>query len=191
MKVKVIKRQGAQYLVVDDSDINDKHQFCSKNNPILLASIVHYFDSGCWAFKNYRLKENLTPSPYLSDNLEQIYNFSTFTDEKKEFILSKINHYKINDEGLHYMTYDCFDLNGDLDDKKREFIVDGKVNYYPLEACFSYNTARKKLQQEKEFWSNYNGNLKDDSIKLENNYRQPTSFKLILDYDLSNKKFKI
>lgn len=186
MKTKIIRHEGVQSLVVDDEKVNATSQF---GGPIVLAKIANYADSGCWSYEDYRLREYLIPSPFLSDSHVQIYNFKDYPEEDKQLIFSKIKDYIIlENEGLMYWRYDTHDINGDIpkDDPRRKF-TDGTP--YPPIATFTFKEAQKRLREAKEFWTNYEGSLTDESIRLPNPNRQPSNADYFMDLSFNKEKY--
>jgi hypothetical protein len=187
MKTKIIIREGVQSLVVDDKEINNASKYGS---PILLAVITNYFNSQCWSFEDYRLKQHLIPSAYLNDSNEHIYDFNNYPEEDKKLVLSKLKHYKLSEEeGLFYWRNDGVDLNGDIpkDDKRRIF-TNGEE--YPQCACFTFKAAQKKLREAKEFWDKYEGSLTDEVIKIPNPERQPHSAEFYFELSFNKEKLE-
>ena len=187
MKTKITKSKGAQYLVVDDEEINNKSQYGS---PITLAVITNYFDSLCWSFEDYRLRQHLIPSKYLNDNSDQIFNFNSYPEEDKKLVLCKIKDYTLSEEqGMFYWRYDGVDLAGDIprDDKRRIFTTGDE---YPRCACFTFKAAQTKLREAKEFWDSYEGSLTDDKVRLPNPYLQPHSASFYFELSFNQAKIE-
>ena len=155
----------------------------------MLAVITNYFNSSCWSFEDYRLKNNLIPSAYLNDNHENIYNFKDYNEEDKNIVLSKLHTYDLNDEGLFYWMFDGVDLNGDIpkDDPRRK-LTNGQE--YPSCACFTFKEAQKKLSEAKKFWESYNGSLTDENIKINNQHRQPHSAEYYFDLSFNKERLE-
>lgn len=172
MKVKIIKSEGVQKLVVDEPAINDA---CKHGSPITLAVITNYFNSGCWSFEDYRLKDHLIASKYLNDSNEHIYNFNDYPEADQKLVLSKLHSYTLSDEkGLFYWRFNTVDMNGDIpkDDPRRK-LSDGTE--YTQCACFTFRAAQAKMREAKAFWESYTGSLTDDAVRIPNPHRQPHS----------------
>lgn len=185
MDVK-IKRQGdSKILVVTDDKINAKNQFASKERPIVLGTLIHFFNSGEYGLSDFRRKEHLLASPYLEEGSEQ---FTPKNKEEKDFILSRLHTYKIyteNDkETILWPRFDSSCFDGD--------IKNPKYSYY---ACFSYQEAYKRLCEQRDFWLNYESDdLTSDLIRVPNTERQPSASTLSFEMrypDLAEKTPKI
>ena len=174
MKVKKTIGLGWQRLEVADDKINTTSHYGS---PIVLAAITHYHNSGLWYVEDYRLSEALQPTPYLSVGFEIFRDFGTYKKEDQDLIVSKLHDYKIDKDGaLYYSRFDCIRLDGDIP-------LNNEVKLTPKEAppkyaCFTFKEAQKKLMEAQEFWSNYEGSLTDEAVRLPNNYRQPFAFNI-------------
>lgn len=187
MKTKINIREGAQYLEVADKEINDKSQHGS---PIVLAVIKNFFNSKCWSFEDYRLKQHLIPSRYLNDSHEQIFNFKDYPEVDKNMVISKLHEYSLTDkEGLFYWRFDGVSLEGDIakDDPRRKF---SSGQEYPRCACFTFKEAQNKLREAKTFWESYEGSLTDEKIKLPNKHRQPHSAEFYFELSFNKERME-
>lgn len=165
MKTKIIKSKGYYKLVVDDPEVNAKYN-CEKN-PILLGCITEFWDASQWRVEDYRLKQNLLPSPYLEDGV-QVY--TPKNQEEKDFLIKSLHTYNENEKGE--FVWDRFNSTrfegGDL-----PCLTDKSLTQYSTVARFTFKKAFKLLQEQKEFWENFDKkDLKIDEVRIENPYRQ-------------------
>lgn len=186
MKTKILKTKGYWTLVVQDEQINAKYH-AHNDKPIVLASMTEFVESGCWAVKNYRLRKNLVPSQYLEESVQQMLPKNK---EEKEKIYSLLHTY-YNTENkqtgiIYWPLFDLYDFQGDNPEHR-----DKKGKEQNVVARFSFNGARQRLKEQKEFWENFEKNdLTLEEIRLTNSHRQLNNAEIweILNY--KTKKLK-
>lgn len=186
MKTKILKLEGYYKLVVDDKTINDKSQYGS---PIVLACITHFFNSGCWSFDDYRLKDHLIPSAYLDDSNDTVIDFINYPKQDQDLILSKLHTFSMDGDHLFYWRFTTTDLEGDIpqNDKRRQLTTG---DFLTPAACFTFKHAYEKLRDAKQFWDNYEGTLVDPKLKRENKFMQPHSSSFYFDLSFNQEKLK-
>lgn len=72
VKTKIKRSKGSYRLVVDDKVINKEYE-CSQKEPVVLAVISNFFDSGCWSVEDFRLTRHRIPSPYFEASDACVY----------------------------------------------------------------------------------------------------------------------
>lgn len=173
MDVKIKRVGDSKILVVNDTKINEKGRFSSKEKPIVLGSIIHFFSSGEYSLSDYRLTDHLIASPYLEEGPELYFPKS---QEEKDFVISRLHTYQIRQQDdkeyivWHRFNSTCFD--GDITNPQ-----------YSVCARFSYKEAYKRLCEQRDFWLNYQGeDLSSDDVRVENKYLQPSASILNFEY---------
>lgn len=164
MKVKTVKRKGVYELVVADEAINKKYK-CSNEKPIVLGKIINHFESGYWSIQDSRLMKEFSPSSHLAYTLEE-YQYKN--EEEKKEITKQLHTYSFREDEnkIVWPQFDSHAGDGDHFSKNKTSV-----------ARFSYQEAKKRLKEQKEFWKNFEGdNLNAEEVKIENTIRQPSSF---------------
>lgn len=176
VNTKIKKSKGWYRLVVDDSKINKAYD-CSQKEPIVLATISNFFDSGCWSVEDFRLTQHKTPSNYLEGSYQNKKEFKN--EQEKNKITSRLHTYieeHINDK--NYIIWDSFELaafDGDNPSCK-----DKRGYQCNVIARFSYKMALAELIKIQSYWNNFNGvNLEEG--RIENKYRQISKTALMIE----------
>jgi hypothetical protein len=175
MKTKIVKTSGYYKLVVADSLINQQYG-CTDQRPIVLASMINFFESGCWSLEDYRLSKHYKPSECLEEGLQQ-YCFKT--EKEKDFIISQIHSYTIDEENsvITWPQFDSYAFDGDNLNQK-----DSLGKSYPAVARFTFQTAYATLREAKSFFAHFDGDdLITNAVKLDNIHRQKRSGEFYLE----------
>jgi hypothetical protein len=165
MKVKVLRDPGYFRLVCDDEAINKKYD-CSQEQPICLARLSTWEGSKCWQLRDMRLEDVCYPFYHLEGSNLQTY--MPVDEEDAKNLKSQLRYYKESPEGeIRWGTFVGIVGMGDRTDHpdNPSWIAQS------VEGCWSFNAAREKLKEIKEFWEKFEG----DDLKLammENPYRQ-------------------
>ena len=183
VKTKIKKYKGYYCLVVDDPMINKKYE-CSQDDPILLATMTNFFDSGCWSVEDFRLSQYKTPSPYLEGIDQCVYEIKT--EEEKENLIKRLHTYReIEDKNRKVITWNTFDKA--LWDGDNPYCIDKFGYVQNIIARFSYAKALEKLNEIKEFWNNFDDtNLMNG--KITNPYRQISEMTLMIEEEIEKER---
>lgn len=166
IKVKIHKGQGCREIVVNDPKINAKYD-ATNSKPVVLASMVEFFNSGCWGVLDLRISKHKVPSPYLEAG-SCFYKPSDEADKEK--ITSELHTYRLEkSKDGEYVTWNTWDVNcWDGDNPSCQ----SKTGYlYNQVARFTYKGALQRLAEIREFWEKFEGD-NIESVRLENPYRQ-------------------
>jgi len=190
MKTKIKKTKGWYRLMVDDAAINKAYE-CSQKDPIVLATIGNFFDSGCWDVTDFRITKYTEPNPYFegSDLCSKYYK----TQEEKDNITSRLHTYREKEEkGKKYIQWNTFDKA--LWDGDNPSCKDKSGTEYNVTARFTYKKALEKLSEIKQFWDNFEG-TDLMSAKIENPHRQISDMVFIIEESIAEenkaKKMKV
>ncbi len=172
MKVKLKNMTGGGYkqLVVDDAAINAKYG-ATQADPLVLASMQEFFNTGCWAVLDWRLSQHRRePSKYLESG-PCVYEVKH--PEEKDMITSELHTYELDSEGggqqICWYTWDVNCWDGDNPSCKS---TTGET--MAQVARFTYKGAKERINEIRAFWEKFEGAELDVGTKIENPYRQPS-----------------
>lgn len=153
VKTKIKKYKGWIRLVVDDITINKQYE-CSQKEPIVLAIMTNFFDSGCWGVEDFRISQYKIPDPYLEGSDACTYEIKS--EEARAKLISRLHTYREKEsQGKKYIVWNTFDkalLDGD-----NPFCKDKYGYEQNIIARFSYKAALEKFNEIKSYWNNFEG----------------------------------
>ena len=183
VKTKIKKYKGWIRLVVDDLAINKLYE-CSQKEPVVLATMSNFFDSGCWSVEDFRISQYRTPSQYFEGSDACMYEVKS--EEAKAKLVARLHTYReVESHGKKYITWNTFDkalLDGDNPSCKDKYGYEQNII-----ASFSYKAAVEKFNEIKEYWNNFEGTDLMQS-KLPNPNRQISEMALIIEEVMEEEK---
>ena len=185
IKTKIKKHKGWHRLVVDDAAINKQYE-CSQKEPIILAIMTNFFDSGCWSVEDFRLSEYRTPDPYFEGSDACSYEIKS--EEAKAKLIARIHTYReVQNKEKQYIVWNTFDkalLDGDNPSCKDKYGHEQNII-----ARFSHKAALEKFNEIKEYWNNFDGTNLMES-KRPNPSLQISKMTLVMEEVLEEEKSK-
>lgn len=169
MKIKVIKYPGYYKLVCNEQSINEKHN-CSQEDPITLATMSTWEMSKCWKLRDMRLEDVFHPSPYLEGS--NLQKYMPVDEDDAQNLKSQLRYYKETPEGeIKWGTFVGIVGMGDKTDHPDNLSWIAQS----IEGCWSFNAAREKFKEIKEFWKSFEGNDLKNAM-MENPNKQISEF---------------
>lgn len=149
MKIKQISEKGRVSLVLPE------------NGDSVVARLEHWEGTECWSLTDIRLAPHSIPSAFSFVGAEQYH--STYTPnsiDESEFVKSKLRDYFIDDAG----TYHWCTFAGIVKGEESIGGYSPSKNKFAQGGYFSYKTGIAEINKIREFWSAFEGNIKEAKI---------------------------